>query len=140
MNVYEEWDMQCPRCGADHAIAVEVKIMGRVRCDGIDIGDGDRKWGSDSIASCAGCYGGCGFSGTVADFEKASVIDKAFHAKIASFFADLTAGKITERFYEKLRKAAHEEMRSSMRLLRLIHDAPDGDYSCDDDEPDEKPF
>jgi hypothetical protein len=128
MNVYEEWNMQCPRCGADHSIRIEVRVMGLLRCDGMDISEDHEGWEDDSPATCCGGHGGCGFSGTVADFEKASVIDRAFHAKIASFFDDLTAGKITERFYEKLRKAAHEEMCSSMRLLRLIHDAPDGDY------------
>lgn len=137
MSIYEEWEMQCPRCGNDTAISVEIKVMGRLRCDGTDIGDSDQEWDDDSLATCSGCYGGCDYSGTVADFKQTSVIDKAFQAKIAKFFADMTAGKITEPFYEKLRKAAYEEMCASMRLLRLIHDAPDDDCQ---DEPEEKPF
>jgi hypothetical protein len=64
MGVFEEWGMQCPECGEDNGLAVEVKVMARLSSDGTEP-EGDQDWDDDSMCSCE-----CGHTSKVEDFKR----------------------------------------------------------------------
>lgn len=80
MSVKTEWNMCCPSCGEDDEIDITAQISVRLFSDGTDPDasrNGDLEWDDTSTASC-----GCGFSGTVADFDTQSAA-KAAHLAAA---------------------------------------------------------
>jgi hypothetical protein len=68
MTVSEAWNMRCPSCGKDDELDVQMKVWGRLKCDGTDCDasvDGDHEWSDESLCAC----GNCGWRGTVAEAE-----------------------------------------------------------------------
>lgn len=64
MGVFEDWGMQCPECGEDDGLSVEVRVMARLTGDGTDV-EGDQEWDDDSLCVCD-----CGHRGKVGSFKQ----------------------------------------------------------------------
>jgi hypothetical protein len=66
-----QFDLKCPRCGADDHIDVAATVWVRLCPDGTDIFNahsGDHEWDDDSAAVCCACD----YVGTVRDFSPAN--------------------------------------------------------------------
>lgn len=58
MSVRDEWNMACPRCGADNELDIEMTVTGRLTPDGTDCdtsASGDHTWTSESACTCQAC-------------------------------------------------------------------------------------
>lgn len=66
MSVKAIWHMQCPSCGSDEKISVEVTVYASLSVDGTEIEGGDHEWTGESGAACK-----CGRLGLVAQFRDA---------------------------------------------------------------------
>lgn len=74
MSVKSEYDMQCPVCGDDDNLSVEVKIMAKMLGDGSTDADGDQDWDDDSLCQCE-----CGYHGRVSDFKPTFTVEMTEH-------------------------------------------------------------
>jgi hypothetical protein len=66
-TVKANWNMQCPQCGSDENIDINVEVMVRLLPEGTDAdqaANNHQNWHDNSSADCT-----CGFSGTVIDFD-----------------------------------------------------------------------
>lgn len=68
MNVRENWNKACPKCGRDDQIEVVAHVMLRLKRDGTDAdeaSDRSHEWDDDSKARCDAC----GYEGVINNFE-----------------------------------------------------------------------
>ena len=59
-TVAEAWEMQCPQCGKDDCIEIEVTSWARLTPDGTDFADAmgcghEHQWTPESSACCTAC-------------------------------------------------------------------------------------
>lgn len=67
MTVADAWNVRCPSCGSDETLDVQMRVWGRLTCDGTDCDasvDGNHEWDDGSPCQCA-----CGWIGTAGDAE-----------------------------------------------------------------------
>lgn len=63
-SVRDHFELECPCCGSDECLQVELTCMTDLSADGTET-FGDHHWDGDSHMCCANC----GHRGTVTDFE-----------------------------------------------------------------------
>lgn len=65
MSVRDEWGMACPACGEDDGLIIVARVECRLWPDGTEA-EGGHEWEGSSPCRCD-----CGWTGKVADAEKA---------------------------------------------------------------------
>jgi predicted RNA-binding Zn-ribbon protein involved in translation (DUF1610 family) len=66
-TVKEFWEMQCPNCGDDSALAVQALIWVTLHGDGTEDEGGDHEWDDKAKAMCKAC----GWNGSIIQCQEA---------------------------------------------------------------------
>jgi hypothetical protein len=64
-NVRDVWHMQCPQCGSDEGIEIEMTVWGKLHPYSIKLDNDRRTWGIDAKCYC----NRCNHIGTVREFR-----------------------------------------------------------------------
>ena len=64
----DNWHLECPKCGSDEDLMIEIRMWAMVTTAGLELSDagGAKSWNGKSVCEC----GECNHSATVEDFKK----------------------------------------------------------------------